>query len=95
LKATPPGPSRLFGFAAERRVRFPADELPLDILALLVSCGHAVRAEDAQALEEAVRSDGTHDPAVTPRSQRTVAEADEQCSALVVECESDSSPRSR
>ena len=39
---------------------FPADELPLDILALLVSCGYAVRAEDAQALDHAVRRDATN-----------------------------------
>jgi len=94
LKATPSGPSRLFGFVAERRVRFPPDELPLDILALLVSCGHAVRAEDAQALDEAVRSDATQGPTATPQPQRIADEAAEQESPLLVECGSESSPRS-
>jgi len=52
--------SALFRFGSERRVQFPADELPADILALLVSCGYAVRAEDAQALDHAVRRDATN-----------------------------------
>jgi len=45
------GVNGLEGVRSERRIKFAADELPLDILALLVSCGHHIRAEDAQILK--------------------------------------------
>jgi hypothetical protein len=84
--------SRPFGFLSERRVQFPADELPLDILALLVSCGHAVRAEDAQALDEALRSEDTNVATATSQPPCVIGEAAEHSSPLVVDCESQSSP---
>jgi len=93
VKARPSrGLSGPFSFPSERRVQFPADELPLDILALLVSCGYAVRAEDAQALDHAVRRDATNVTTAASQRQRVNTEASEHASPLVVECHSRSAP---
>jgi hypothetical protein len=46
--AAPPRPSW------ERRCKRPADELPPDILLLLVSCGCAVRKTDSEAVKDAI-----------------------------------------
>jgi len=93
VKARPSrGLSGPFSFPSERRVQFPADELPLDILALLVSCGYAVRAEDAQALDHAVRRDATNVTTAASQRQRVNTEASEHASTLVIECRSQSGP---
>ena len=93
MKARPAsGLSAFFRFRSERRVQFPADELPVDILALLVSCGYAVRAEDAQTLDHAVRSDITQVTTATFQPQRVNAEASEHASTLVIERPSQSGP---
>ena len=71
--ARPSDTDRPVGVRLERRVKFARDELPLDILALLVSCGQHVRAEDAQALKadrcSEDRNDvGDHPSATAPRN---------------------------
>ena len=93
VKARPSsGLSRPCSVPSERRVQFPADELPLDILALLVSCGYAVRADDAQALDHAVRREATKVTTRTFQPQHVNAEASEHASTLVIECRSQSGP---
>jgi len=71
--ARPSDTDRPVGVRLERRVKFARDELPLDILALLVSCGQRVRAEDAQALKadpctEDSNAVGDRPSATAPRS---------------------------
>lgn len=85
------GVNGLVGVRSERRIEFAADELPLDILALLVSCGHHIRAEDAQALNLDRLSEGANAATANFQAQRVVAEDGAQ-SSLVVESEPESSP---
>jgi len=71
-------PAHSVSSPSERRVQFSADELSLDILALLVSCGQAVRETDVQALHAAVRSEETNSATATSQPQCVVADAAER-----------------
>ena len=86
------GVNGLMGVRSERRIEFAADELPLDILALLVSCGHHIRAEDAQALTPDRSSDSASVATTEFHAQRVAADHAAQ-STPVVESESESTPQ--